>query len=307
VTLPSERRRPSFASLAPQLEARGFRPSKRFGQNFLVDDAMCREVAHASGVGPGDLALEVGVGLGFLTHHLLLRGARVVGVEIDPRLAEVTRGWMGEVPELELLVTDVLAGKHELEPRVTERLPASGPWHLVSNLPYAVASPVVALLLRLPNPPRSLTVLVQHEVAERFCAEPGHPAHGGLSVRIACTHTGAILRSVPSNLFRPRPKVDSSIARLVARPEGERAPPDDLPFLDHLVATVFTQRRKVLRTPLALVCGSTARADAWIAEAGVPPDTRVEALSAPMALALVRSPIGREICERSADWSPESR
>jgi 16S rRNA A1518/A1519 N6-dimethyltransferase RsmA/KsgA/DIM1 with predicted DNA glycosylase/AP lyase activity len=220
------RKRPAFAALLPKLEALGFRPSKRFGQNFLVDDAMCREVAAASGVGPGDFALEVGVGLGFLTHHLLLRGARVLGVEIDSRLAAVTREWMGDEPNLELCVTDVLDGKHALAADVVERLPANGPWHLVSNLPYAVASPVVALLVRLPNPPRSLTMLVQHEVAERFVARPGDDAWGALSLRLSLSHRGKILRPVPANLFRPRPKVDSSICRLEV---DDGAPPTSWP------------------------------------------------------------------------------
>lgn len=301
------RRRPAFGALAPKLEALGFRPSKRFGQNFLVDDAMCREIAAASGVGPGDFVLEIGVGLGFLTHHLLLVGARVLGVEIDPRLAAVTREWIGDEPNLELCVTDALDGKHALAPAVVERLPTVGPWHLVSNLPYAVASPIVALLARLPNPPRSMTVLVQHEVAERFVAKPGDDACGALSLRLSLSHRGKILRAVPASLFRPRPKVDSSICRLEVIEDGAQVTAGELAFLDHLVGVCFTQRRKLLRAPLATLCVSAGEADLWIAQAGIDRDLRVELLDAPMALALVRSPTGARIRERFADSGSKSR
>lgn len=301
------RKRPAFAALTPKLEALGFRPSKRFGQNFLVDDAMCREIAAASGVGAGDFVLEVGVGLGFLTHHLLLRGAKVLGVEIDARLAAVTREWIGDDPNLELCVTDVLDGKHALAAAVVERLPSSGSWHLVSNLPYAVASPVVALLVRLPNPPRSMTVLVQHEVAERFVARPGDDACGALSLRLSLSHRGKILRSVPASLFRPRPKVDSSICRLEAIDDREAISAGELAFFDHVVGVCFTQRRKLLRAPLSTLCVSAGEADLWIAQAGIDRDLRVEGLDAPMALALVRAPTGARIRERFADSSSKSR
>jgi 16S rRNA (adenine1518-N6/adenine1519-N6)-dimethyltransferase len=301
------RKRPAFAALAPKLEALGFRPSKRFGQNFLVDDAMCREIAAASEVEAGDFVLEVGVGLGFLTHHLLLRGARVLGIEIDSRLAAVTREWIGDEPNLELCVTDVLDGKHALAPAVVERLPSRGPWHLVSNLPYAVASPVVALLARLPNHPQSMTVLVQHEVAERFVAQPGDDACGALSLRLSLSFRGKILRSVPASLFRPRPKVDSSICRLEAVPERAAVTAGELAFLDHLVGVCFTQRRKLLRAPLSTLCVSAGEADLWIAQAGIDRDLRVERLDAPMALALVRTPTGARIRESFADSASKSR
>lgn len=301
------RKRPTWNQLRSKLETVGFKPSKRLGQNFLVDDGLCRVVAVAGGVEPGATVLEVGVGLGFLTAHLLELGARVIGVEVDQRLVPLARQWLEPAPELELIVTDVLAGKHLLAPAVVERLPASGPWSLISNLPYAVASPVVALLARLPNPPSSMTVLVQHEVAERLCAEVGGRGWGPLGARLSMFYGGRILRAVGADGFRPRPKVDSSICRLERRADVPTLEPAEMRAYDALTTQVFTQRRKRLRSPLSGLCGGLVTADRWIAEAHIDPILRVEQLAPAALLTLVRAPAGAEFLESFAGSPPGAR
>lgn len=303
-----QRRRPTWNVLRTKLDAAGFRPSKRLGQNFLVDDGLCRAVAAAAGpIDADSTVLEVGVGLGFLTHHLLDTGARVIGVEIDGRLADLALDWLEPDRRFELVRTDVLAGKHALAPALLEHLPSGGDWQLVSNLPYAVASPVVALLARLPNPPRSMTVLVQTEVAERLCAGPGDSAWGVLGARLALGYTGRLIRSVGAAGFRPRPKVDSSICRLDARTDVEPLAPARRAAYDHLAAAAFTQRRKRLRHPLAGLVGGTAEADAWLDAAGVDRERRVESVDPAALLALLDAPQGLEIQERIAGSPPSAR
>jgi len=302
------RRRPTWSALRTRLDALGFRPSKRLGQNFLVDDGLCRAVAASAAPLDADgTVLEVGVGLGFLTQHLLASGARVIGVEIDDRLADLALEWLEPAPNLELVRTDVLAGKHALAPALLERLPDRGAWQLVSNLPYAVASPVVALLARLPNPPAAMTVLVQHEVAERLCATPGDPAWGVLGARLALGYTGRLVRAVGAAGFRPRPKVDSSICRLDARTDGPTLSPAARAAYDQVAAAVFTQRRKRLRHPLAGLVGGTAAADSWLDAAGIDRELRVEAVGPEQLLALLEAPRGVEIQERIAGSGPSSR
>ena len=102
--------RPPWSAFRAALEDAGFRPSKRLGQNFLLDENMCRALVRDSGAGPGDLVLEVGAGCGFLTAHLAESGARVLAVEVDARLFEVARGFLGAQESVELLHCDALAG-----------------------------------------------------------------------------------------------------------------------------------------------------------------------------------------------------
>ncbi|MEZ5978008.1 MAG: 16S rRNA (adenine(1518)-N(6)/adenine(1519)-N(6))-dimethyltransferase RsmA [Planctomycetota bacterium] len=281
--------RPSWNELRARMERAGFRPSRRFGQNFLLDEGVCRDVVRIAGVGEGDRVLEVGVGLGFLTTHLLAAGADVLGVEVDERLATIAASWLEPRERLELVVADALAGKHALEPRVVDGLWREGDWHLVANLPYSIASPLVAELVRTANPPASLTVLVQKEVAERMCASAGEREWGALGARIALTHAGRVERAVPAALFRPRPKVDSAVCRLVRRDRPlASVSATELTAYDRLVAHLFTQRRKKVRSPLADLAGGAPAADAWISAAGLDRDLRVEDLD-PAALAALAS------------------
>lgn len=278
-------RRAPWSELRAELDSVGFRPSRRLGQNFLLDEGTCESIAREAGFESGETVLEVGVGLGFLTGHLLDKGARVIGVEIDRRLAAIARRRLGDPEGLELVETDVLAGKHALAPEVLERLPAEGPWSLVANLPYAVGSPVLVLLSRLANPPRAMTVLVQLEVAERLCSSPGDSGWGPLSARLAPLYRARFLRRVGGSAFRPRPKVESGVVRL-ERCEGS-IDAGRLAAYDALVGGLFPQRRKRVRSPLARFAGSLEAADRLLARLGLDPELRVDRLGPEALLALV--------------------
>lgn len=256
--------RPAWSSFQAELERRGFRPSRRFGQNFLLDENMLQAIARDAGIAPGDFVLEVGPGLGFLTRHLLAAGARVVCVEIDARLLEIARGWLGGEGAASWLHTDILAGKHRLAARVEEELPVHGPWHLVSNLPYSVAAPVLAVLAERAHPPSSMTVLVQREVADRIVAAPGTRDWGLLTLALQADYEARRVRDVPPQLFWPRPEVESSVVRLVRR--GNPLPPVERRELLGLAARLFQRRRQSLGRVLGELWG---REQAALALAGL--------------------------------------
>lgn len=275
-----------------RLEAAGFHPSKRLGQNFLLDENVVRAIVRDSGLRAEESVLEVGAGLGFLTRALLETGARVLAVEVDRRLAEIVSEELGHEPRLELVRADVLAAKHRLAPEVLERLPRAGTWRLVSNLPYQVSGPLLAVLEALPWPPASMTVLVQREVAERIAAAPGSDAWGALSARLQAAYGARILRPVPASLFRPRPRVESAVVHLDRRADAPSAP--ERGELARLLGALFPRRRQVLRRVLGEFLGAAGPAEAALARAGLEPTRRVESLGVGEWLALVRALPGGE-------------
>ena len=265
--------RPPWSAFRAALDAEGFRPTKGRGQNFLLDPNVARAIAGDARVGVGDRVLEVGPGCGFLSVHLAELGVDLLAVEVDPRLARVAARFLADRGNVRLLVADVLAGKHRLAPVVSAALWRDGPWHLVSNLPYAIAGPLLAVLARVENPPRTMTVLVQREVAERLAARPGQRAWGALSAKLALAYRARLGRAVGAQLFWPRPRVRSAVVRLEARP-GRALDAETLAAYDRLVEGLFQRRRKTLRTALAGVVGSRERAEGALAEAGIEPGLR---------------------------------
>lgn len=271
-----------WASYQSELTAAGFRPSRRLGQNFLLDEGVLRRIARLAGAEPGDQVVEVGVGLGFLTAHLLAGGRSVLGIEVDARLAEIASRRLAErVPDsiagLEILRCDALGSKSELAPALEERLAEFSSWRLAANLPYAIASPLLAQLALHRHPPESITVLVQSEVAERLVAGPGTAAFGALSIVVQRSFEARLALRVGPGSFRPRPKVDSAVVQLNRRQPLESV--ERRGWVAGLVREMFTQRRKRLRAPLAArLGGSPADADRTLQEAGIEPTARVEEL-----------------------------
>ncbi|HPF14844.1 MAG TPA: rRNA adenine N-6-methyltransferase family protein, partial [Planctomycetota bacterium] len=137
--------RPPWKQFKEALQAQGFRPSRRFGQNFLLDENTARAIVADAGVVAGDRVLEIGTGCGFLTVHLAHAGVALLTVEIDPRLADVAESFLEPYANVRLVRGDALAGKHRLHPEV-EAWSEGGPWHLVANLPYAISGPLLALV-----------------------------------------------------------------------------------------------------------------------------------------------------------------
>jgi 16S rRNA (adenine1518-N6/adenine1519-N6)-dimethyltransferase len=252
----------------------GVRPTKRLGQNFVIEPATVRRIAALAALGPDDVVLEVGPGFGSLTLALLEAGAgRVVAVEIDPALAAgLPRTIAARAPHLADRASVVAADALHVS---AADLPAA-PTVLVANLPYNVAVPVVLrLLAALPSLRRGL-VMVQAEVADRMCAAPGSRVYGAPSAKLAWFAAARPAGPVPRTVFWPVPNVDS---RLVAF--TRRDPPDTTASREEVFAVIdaaFRQRRKTLRAALAGWAGSAPEAERLLRAAGLDPGARGEAL-----------------------------
>lgn len=250
----------------------GVRPTKSWGQNFVVDAGTVRRIVRAAGVGPGQHVVEVGPGLGSLTLGLLEAGAHVVAVEVDPLLARALPDTVAErapdaASRLTVLPADALT--------VTE-LPGPPPTALVANLPYNVAVPVLlSFLARFASLERVL-VMVQAEVADRLAAPPGSRTYGIPSAKAAWYASARRAGSIGRAVFWPVPRVDSALVAL-----ERREPPTTTASREQVFAVVdaaFAQRRKMLRSALAGLAGSSAQAERALVAAGVRPDVRGEQL-----------------------------
>ena len=252
----------------------GVRPSKRLGQNFVVEPGTVRRIAALAALEPHDVVLEVGPGLGSLTLALLEAGAgQVVGVEIDPVLAaELPRTIAARAPDRADRMAVVAADALHIE---GHDLPAA-PSVVVANLPYNVAVPVLLhLLAALPSLRRGL-VMVQAEVADRMCAGPGSRVYGAPSVKLAWFAAARSAGSVPRSVFWPVPNVDSRLVAFV-----RRDPPDTTASREEVFAVVdaaFRLRRKTLRAALSGWAGSAPEAERLLRAAGLDPGARGESL-----------------------------
>jgi len=274
----------------------GVRPSKRLGQNFVIEPGTVRRIAALAALSPDDVVLEVGPGLGSLTLALLDAGAgQVVAVEIDQALAaELPRTIAARAPHLADRVAVVAADALHVTGRDLPAVSGS-PSVLVANLPYNVAVPVLLHLLAvLPGLARGL-VMVQAEVADRMCAGPGSRVYGAPSVKLAWFAAARPAGPVPRSVFWPVPNVDS---RLVAF--TRRDPPATAASREEVFAVIdaaFGQRRKTLRAALSGWAGSAAEAERLLRAAGIDPGARGESLDAGefARLAVARRPGARTI------------
>ncbi len=268
------------AEIRDLADALDLQPTKKLGQNFVVDGNTVRKIVRASGIAQGEHVVEVGPGLGSLTLGLLEAGARVTAIEIDRRLAE-------QLPR----TVDTMQPGAPLEVIAADALRIDGvarePTALVANLPYNVSVPVLLHLLHVVPSLTSALVMVQAEVGHRLAAAPGSRVYGSPSVKAAWYGDWSIAGTISRQVFWPVPNVDSV---LVGFRRGE------LPGTDAerratfaLVDAAFGQRRKMLRQALADAMGGSAAASAVLEAAGVDPTMRGEQLTVGDFLAVVRA------------------
>nr|WP_219534144.1 16S rRNA (adenine(1518)-N(6)/adenine(1519)-N(6))-dimethyltransferase RsmA [Nonomuraea guangzhouensis] len=248
------------------------RPTKKLGQNFVIDAGTVRRIVRVAGVAPEDVVIEVGPGLGSLTLALLGAAQHVVAVEIDPVLAAqlpVTVADRGLGDKLTVVEADAM--------RIASAdLRGHTPTALVANLPYNVAVPVVLHLLQtLPSLHKGL-VMVQSEVADRLAAGPGSKVYGVPSVKAAWYADVRRAGPVGRTVFWPAPNVDSGLVSMVRRDPPETSASREEVFA--VIDAAFAQRRKTLRAALASWAGSPAQAEAALRAAGVDPSERGEQL-----------------------------
>lgn len=259
------------------LDAAGLHPRKRFGQNFLIDHGKMQRILAAADLQEGDAVLEVGPGTGALTEPLLGAGAQVTAVEIDRDLCMVLRDRFADHARFTLIAGDVMDGKHRLNSAVAEAVMAAPRIKLVANLPYNIASPLLAVLATEYPPMTGAVVMIQREVAERITAAPGGRDYGPLSVILQAMCEVQLVTTLPPECFWPRPSIDSAVVQLVRRAKPLTANPTALAAM---CQTLFTRRRKQI--------GSILGRDRAL-PAGVQPHLRPEQLTVKQIVELAES------------------
>lgn len=253
---------------------------KRFGQNFLCDDIIIGNIVHSIRPCPDDLMIEIGPGLGAMTIPLLESLNRLNVIELDrdiiPRLIEnckrrdssmADRLIVNEADVLKFDFADFHRQQVELSQDTDKKL------RIVGNLPYNISTPILFHLLDVREHIQDMHFMLQKEVVDRICSQPGSKSYGRLSVMVQAYCEAHPLFEVPPTAFRPPPKVDSAIVRLIPVPEGEIRI-DDFGEFEVLVRTAFAQRRKTLKNTLRPICDAEC-----IEAAGFSPSRRAEELT----------------------------
>jgi len=254
----------------------GLSNNKSLGQHWLKDRDVLSRIADAAELESTDTVLEIGPGLGTLTSKLLRRAEKVVAVEFDEVLAaKLPAQFPGK--NLEVITSDILAFD-------LSTLPAG--YAVVANVPYYITSKIIQLLMTADNKPRIAVLLVQKEVAERLAAEPGNLSILGVSAQIFADVSLGDL--VPAHFFTPPPKVDSQVVILRTHEKSILGDIDEKAFF-RIVRAGFSEKRKKIRSSLSGGLGIEKReAEVLLAQAGISPDSRAEALSIDDWLRLTR-------------------
>ena len=258
------------AEIRELAEELGIKPAKSLGQNFVIDANVCRKIVRTAGVTSSDVALEIGPGLGSLTLALLEEAKSVIAVEIDERLA--TRLPQTVAAHNESAATFSVIHQDALHLKSLSEAPTV----LVANLPYNVSVPVLLHLLEIFPTLKSGVVMVQAEVADRLAAKPGTKEYGIPSVKAAWWADLHGAGSISRSIFWPVPGVDSKLVSFTRhQPLGEEA----LRLKTFtLIDAAFAQRRKMLRSALSSIYGSSGAAEKVLIQAGIDPTLRGESL-----------------------------
>jgi 16S rRNA (adenine1518-N6/adenine1519-N6)-dimethyltransferase len=292
-----------------RLAVLGIRPKKGLGQNFLVDQRLRARIVAAAELTPTDIVLEIGPGPGVLTELIAQQAGRVVAVELDERLIPVLHERFAGQPHVTVVHGDImkmavgdLLRRNASPGNATGASPSFVPdvpsvrYKVIANLPYYITSAAIRHLLEATPPPELLVLTVQREVAERIVATP--PEMSLLALGVQFYATARIVERIPASAFYPRPKVDSAVVRLELRPEPA-VPGVTAAAFFRVARAGFSQPRKQLRNSLASgLAAPPARAEAWLAGAGVAPQRRAETLNlaewGALAQAVERGSLGNE-------------
>ncbi|MBM6859739.1 16S rRNA (adenine(1518)-N(6)/adenine(1519)-N(6))-dimethyltransferase RsmA [Clostridium saudiense] len=249
-----------------------FKFTKSLGQNFLVDQSVPRDIVDGADVGPEDLVIEIGPGVGTLTAQLLKIAKKVVAIELDDTLIPILTEELGEYPNFSLIHNDALKVNFD------EVIGDEQSVKLVANLPYYVTTPIIVKLLKEKHRFKSLTIMIQKEVAERMNAEPGSKDYGALTLLVQYYCNTKIVRKVPPACFIPRPKVDSIVIRLDKLEEPKVKVDNEKLFFD-IIRNSFNMRRKTLWNGVKSIGPAKEKLEAAFEKAGVDPKRRGETLS----------------------------
>lgn len=255
-----------------------FHFNKRYGQNFLIDTSVLERIIDAAQITKEDCVLEIGPGIGTMTQYLAESAREVVAVEIDKSLIPILRDTLAAYDNVTVINEDIL--KVDIR-KIAEEKNGGRPIKVVANLPYYITTPIIMGLFESHVPLKSITIMVQKEVADRMQVGPGTKDYGALSLAVQYYAKPEIVANVPPNCFIPRPNVGSAVIRLT-RHETPRVQVKDEAFLFALIRASFNQRRKTLVNGLGnaaeLKLGKEKVAQA-LAQMGLSATIRGEALT----------------------------
>lgn len=265
-------------------------PTKKWGQNFVIDPNTVRRIVASARLDPDDVVIEVGPGLGSLTLALLPHVKRVLAVEIDERLATqlpltVAHQAPALLPKLDVIHRDAMTITAADNPFSAE------PTALVANLPYNISVPVVLHLLAAFPSIKTVLVMVQKEVADRLVSGPGSRTYGVPSVKARWFGDLEYAGNVGRSVFWPAPNVDSGLVRITRVDRGDPGVSQKAVFA--VIDAAFSQRRKMLRSALAALLGSSQQAEQVLIAAGIDPSVRGEQLDLDSFVAIARASAAR--------------
>lgn len=249
-----------------------FKFSKSLGQNFLIDDSVLTDIVEGAEVDENDLVIEIGPGVGSLTAQLIGKAKKVVSIELDNDLIPILETELGEYENFSLIHNDAL--KVDFNEIIGEEKSVK----LVANLPYYVTTPIIVRLLKENYNFKSLTIMIQKEVAERIDAEPNCKEYGALSLLVQYYCNTKKVRIVPPSCFIPRPKVDSIVIRL-DRLEKPRVEVKDEKLMFDIIRNAFNMRRKTLWNGTKFLGIEKEKLEKAYEEAGIDPKRRGETLT----------------------------
>ena len=255
-----------------------FNFQKKFGQNFLIDPNVLERIMDAAEITGEDCVLEIGPGIGTMTQYLCERARHVISVEIDKNLIPILEDTLAAYDNKTIINEDIL--KVDMN-RLAEVYNGGKPMKVVANLPYYITTPIIMGLFENKVPLKSITIMVQKEVADRMQEEPGTKDYGALSLAVQYYARPEIVANVPPNCFIPRPNVGSAVIRLT-RYEVPPVTVKDEKKMFELIRASFNQRRKTLVNGLGNARNlnlSKDRITKALEEMGLSPMVRGETLS----------------------------
>lgn len=287
--------RQTLSYLQDKFRRSGLLPQIRFGQNFLIDLNLIDLIMRSADLTTKDVVLEIGTGMGSLTTKMALFAGSVITVEIDPMLAQLAQQELAPYGNVTMLQRDALRNKNNLHDEVLQTIrqkvsevPGSR-FKLVANLPYNVATPIISNLLQVDPLVDKMVVTIQKELAERIAAKPKTKDYSALSIWVQSQCDVEIVRTMPPDVFWPRPKVDSAILSITPKAEL-RARIADLEYFHQTVRALFFHRRKFLRGVVVSAMKdklSKEIVDSVLAEAGLDVSSRAEELPIEQIIDLV--------------------
>lgn len=266
------------------LSESGFGFKKRLGQNFITDKNLLTSIVAQAGVGSGDTVVEIGCGAGTLTRAIAKKAKRVIAFEVDKTLQPVLAQTLAGFDNAEVVFRDFL------KVNLSELEKETGEYMVVANLPYYVTTPLITKLLDESKLCKSLTVMVQEEVALRLCAKENTPDYGAITAVIALRARAEIIKKVPRTMFTPRPNVDSAVVKLTV--EDGRIAVNDVTMYKKTVHAAFAARRKTLANNLVNTFKLTrTQAEEMLLSCGIDLKARGETLS-PQQFAFLSDKLG---------------